>query len=106
MATTTPAPPGAGPTETAVTMLTALGTALDGQSLRTRLITQAGAVPVLLVTNPRATQLSERICAAPLAGTWHYFWSWAEPIAPTPAGAATAIARVLRTAAPAGPGQP
>jgi hypothetical protein len=83
---------------TAVTMLETLGTALDGMGLRTRLIIQAGAVPVLLATSPQASQLSERIRAAPLAGTWHYFWSWAEPIAPAPAEAATAIARVLRAA--------
>ena len=103
MTTTTPAPAGPGSAGTAATMLEALSTALDGQGLRTRLITGLGAVPVLLVTSPAATQLSERICAAPLAGTWHYFWSWAEPIAPATAEAATAIARVLRATPP---GQP
>jgi hypothetical protein len=95
----------AGHAATAVTMLEALGIALHGTGLQARLLIQAGTVPALQVTSP-ALGRSERICAAPLAGTWHYFWSWAEPIAPTPAGAATAIARVLRTAAPAGPGQP
>ncbi|MGO9080661.1 MAG: hypothetical protein ACLQDY_16715 [Streptosporangiaceae bacterium] len=31
-------------------------------------------------------------------GTWWYWWPWAEPIAPTPAAAATVIVRVLRPA--------
>jgi hypothetical protein len=98
-ATPAQAPPGA---ETAVTMLEALGTELDAAGLRTQLVIRAGAVPVLHVTSPAPGSLSEEIGAAPLAGTWHYFWPWSEPIHTTPADAATAIRRALTTpAAPA-----
>jgi hypothetical protein len=99
---TTPAqaPPAA---DTAIAMLEVLGAELLAAGLSTRLVIQPGAVPVLLVTNPEASQLRERIAAAPLEGTWQYWWSWAEPIDTTPAAAAAAIRRVL-AAAPAAPG--
>jgi hypothetical protein len=89
----------AGHAATAVTMLEALGIALHGTGLQARLLIQAGTVPALQVTSP-ALGRSERICAAPLAGTWQYFWPWAEPIAATPAAAATALARALRAPGP------
>jgi hypothetical protein len=94
-ATPAPAPHGAG---TAITMLEALGTELDAAGLRTSLVIRAGAVPVLHVTSPAPGSRSEEIGAAPLAGTWHYWWEWSEPIHTTPAGAADAIRAALATA--------
>jgi hypothetical protein len=44
---------------------------------------------------------SEEIGAAPLAGTWHYWWNWSEPIHTAPAGAADAIRRALAAVPPA-----
>src|SRR5580693_4766594 len=101
-----PATPARAPAsaETAITMLEALGTELGAAGLSTRLVIQAGAVPVLHVTSPAPGSPSRQIGAAPLAGTWHYFWPWSEPIHTTPDGAADAIRRALTTPAPAAPG--
>lgn len=92
--------------EIAVAMLTSLGALLGQHGLRTRLAIQAHAIPALIVTSPDAADLSERICAAPLNGTWRYWWSWGESIPGDTAQAVTAIRRVLRTTPPAGPAQP
>jgi|HubBroStandDraft_1064217.scaffolds.fasta_scaffold231572_2 hypothetical protein len=108
MTTPTARAAGAG---TAVTMLTSLAAVLGEHGLRTRLVTPAGAAPVLLVTSREAADLRERITAAPLESTWHYWWSWQEPVpgCGDTTRAADAIRRVLRTTtqpSPARPGQP
>ncbi|GLW09772.1 hypothetical protein Misp01_49010 [Microtetraspora sp. NBRC 13810] len=42
-----------------------------------------GDEPKLIVTNPRAPQLSESITVAiDAGGKWQYWWSWGDPIAP------------------------
>jgi hypothetical protein len=92
--------------DTAVAMLASLGAILSQHGLRTRLAIQAGTAPALHVTSPEAAGLREQIRAAPLEGTWRYWWSWAEPIPGDTARAADAIRRVLRTIPAAGARQP
>jgi hypothetical protein len=75
-----------------------LAEVLARHGLRARLVTPAGRVPSLHVSNPAAAALAEDIYAGPgQDGVWWFWWSWAERIAlsddlPT---AATLISRVL-----------
>jgi hypothetical protein len=75
-----------------------LAEVLARHGLRARLVTPAGRVPSLHVSNPAAAALAEDIYAGPAQdGVWWFWWSWAERIAlsddlPT---AATLISRVL-----------
>jgi hypothetical protein len=94
-------PQGAGTTsDHAIDLLECLGAELGGLGMRTRLSADPGRLPSLHVQNPEpgASALQESIYAAPKADGWAYWWSWAEPVAETPADAARIIARVLRTA--------
>jgi hypothetical protein len=100
-ALTAPSPPEAGgPSVTAAGLLESLDAELNALGLRTRLTENPGRLPSLHVQNPEpgASALQELIYAAPRAGGWAFWWSWAEPVASTPAEAAAIIARVLRSA--------
>jgi hypothetical protein len=86
---------------TAAQALEALASELSARGWTARLHTPDGRLPSLYVQNPDAEKLSEHIYAGPAAdGTWSYWWSWADTIAPAadPAGAAATITRVLRAA--------
>jgi hypothetical protein len=86
---------------TATKALEALASVLTTQGWTARLQTPDGRLPSLYVQNPDAEKLSEHIYAGPSAdGTWSYWWSWADTIAPAidPAGTAATITRVLRAA--------
>jgi hypothetical protein len=80
--------------------LEALGSELERQGWRTRLVVQAGRVPCLRVTNPEpgAAALTEHIYYAPKGDAWTFWWSWAEPIAIEVPDTADIIVRVLRSA--------
>jgi hypothetical protein len=83
-----------------ISRLEALGAELAGHGWRVRTVAPAGRAPCLHVANPEpgASALAEDIYAAPRDGTWWFWWSWAEPIAADPVGAAAVIVRVLRSA--------
>jgi hypothetical protein len=79
--------------------LEALGSELDRQGWRTRLVVQARRVPYLQVTSPEpGAALPEAIYGGPRADEWWFWFSWAEPIATEVPDAAAIIARVLRSA--------
>jgi hypothetical protein len=82
--------------------LEALASELAAYGWTAQVHTPPGRVPSLYVQNPSAPTLSEHIYAGSAAdGTWSYWWSWADTIAPAadPRGTAATITRVLRTAA-------
>lgn len=86
---------------TATQALETLATELAAHGWTARLHAPDGRLPSLYVQNPAADMLSEHIYAGPAAdGTFSYWWSWADTIAPTtdPADAAATITRVLRAA--------
>jgi hypothetical protein len=72
-----------------------LAAELGGLGFQCRLVNPAPDLPWLEVRNPRARVLSERI----LAQSGWFWWPWAERLAEAGdvTGAATRIARVLRT---------
>ena len=75
-----------------------LGPALIGYRLTASLVTPAGRVPSLRVVNPEAPALAEDVYAGCCEdGSWWFWWSWAERIAPASdlAAAAARIAHVL-----------
>lgn len=84
--------------ETAISRLEELGCRLGELGWVTRLQAEAGRAPCLDVQDPgpggRAP--AEYIYAAPRQDGFWFWWSWAEPIAQTAAGAAAAITRALR----------
>jgi hypothetical protein len=84
-------------TETAIARLDLLGTELTQRGCAVRLQLAAGRIPSLLVQNPASggSVRSEHIYAAPRTEGWFYWWPWAEPIAETPADAASIITRSL-----------
>jgi hypothetical protein len=90
---TTPGP--AADTQAEQDELEKLAAEVSALGFTAQLVTPAGRLPHLEVSNPRNSRLTERVYAQ--AGS--YFWPWAEPIAACgePAGAASIIARVLRT---------
>jgi hypothetical protein len=97
---TTPIP-AAGTLPEAAELLEALAAELTRQGWTAQLHAPPGRIPSLSVTNPAATVLSDHVIAAPARdGTWCYWWSWAQRIAPAaaPTRAAKMIIRVLRTA--------
>jgi hypothetical protein len=98
-------PPAPASDPAAVAMLEALSAELEAAALRARLVTEPGHAAFLLVTNPAASQLSERIFAGRREGVMWFWWSWAEPIAPDVRGTAARIGRVL-AAVPSGQGGP
>ena len=95
--TTTPVVSAASEDAAALAMLRELEAELAQMgTFTTRLLTQAGHVPALLVLNTSEKRLSERISAQPADGRWLFWWSWAEPVADSAAEAAARISRVLR----------
>ncbi len=71
-----------------------LAAALDGQAYAVSLVIDGEHRPHLAVTNRMATQATENVYSD---GT-HFYWGWADPIAPIAdlVGAAAAIDRVLK----------
>jgi hypothetical protein len=92
--------PAANLTETAIVNLDALAACLTKEGWRARLDRAYNRVPNVFVQNPEpgARALSDHVYAAPRAGGWWFWWSWAEPIAEDPADAAAIIMRALRSA--------
>lgn len=86
----------------AATHLDNLQEALQSLGLHARLLTQDDRLPRLRVINPKATTLSEIICAAPKHDQWLFWWSWNEPITEVAhlATAAERIGHVLATTSP------
>ncbi len=82
--------------EAEVTALESLAAELATRGYEAHIQTPPGKVPALLVTNPAATALSETV----MAGAEHYWYSWAEQIAPL-TDAAAAADRIARVLAPA-----
>jgi hypothetical protein len=81
--------------------LEALASELTACGWTARVHTPQGGVPSLYVENPGTPMLSEHIYAGSAAdGTWSYWWSWADTIAPAtdPRGTAATITRVLGAA--------
>ncbi|HEY1914816.1 MAG TPA: hypothetical protein VGH27_04500 [Streptosporangiaceae bacterium] len=72
-----------------------LATELNARGLRADLRTPHGRLPYLVVRNPQASVLAEKVYAQ--AGA--FWWSWADKIADSEDVNATAgiLARVLRT---------
>jgi hypothetical protein len=66
---------------TRITYLEGLGDELRDRGFAVRLTIPQGGPPSLHVVNPRASALAENILAEPAAGTWWFWWSWAERIA-------------------------
>ncbi len=66
----------------AVTQLGGLADNLTGRGFTAR-IAQAGKYPSVGVAHQSVPQLSETVYAAPADdGTWWFWWSWADRIAP------------------------
>ncbi len=82
---------------TRIAYLESLGDELRGRGFAVRLTIPQGGPPSLHVVNPHASALTENILAETTAGTWWFWWSWAERIAPAddPAEAADRVTRVL-----------
>ncbi len=72
-----------------------LAAELDGQTYAVALVTGDGRRPCLHITNRRAEQLAEYV----YSDGQHFWWGWAQQIAPVDdlTAAAAAIDRVLRT---------
>ena len=88
-------------TELQHTYLESLAAGLARLGLTARLQAPAGRIPSLYVVNPAASVLAENVVAAcGRDGTWWYWWSWAERIAPADDAdlAADRVAQVLATA--------
>jgi hypothetical protein len=92
---------GATTAEQAIAHLEALSAEIDKHGWITRLTAENNRIPCLYVQNPEpgAAALHDHIYAAPKAGGWWFWWSWAEPIAQDTTATATTIRRILRTAA-------
>jgi hypothetical protein len=84
--------------EVQLEQLEKLGEELTRRGMQVRMVLPPGRVPSLYVVNPEARALEEHIYAGcGSAGTWWFWWSWAERISATEDldTAATAIVRVL-----------
>jgi hypothetical protein len=80
-----------------ITQLAAMAAELAGHGWATRLEAPPGRLPRLHVQNPAAPALSEHVYAQRRrAGTWTYWWPWAQPIASAPAEAAAIIIGTLQ----------
>lgn len=93
----TPAPD---PEATATAHLTRLTEHLTHHGLHARVRLTRRGCPQLIVVNPDIPVLTENVYAAPQKGTWWYWWSWTEKIAPAdqPDAAANRIGHVLTPA--------
>jgi hypothetical protein len=78
--------------------LEALAEELVRRGLRTKVVSSAGRVPSLRVTNPAVSRLAEHVYVGRSQdGVWWFWWPWAERVASADevAEAADIIARVL-----------
>jgi hypothetical protein len=82
---------------TRIAYLEGLGDELRDRGFAVRLTIPQGGPPSLHVVNPRASALAENILAESTDGTWWFWWSWAERIAPADdlGEAAGRVTRVL-----------
>lgn len=82
---------------TRIAYLERLGDELRDRGFAVRLTVPQGGPPSLHVVNPHASALAENILAESSAGTWWFWWSWAERIAPADdlRSAAGRVTRVL-----------
>jgi hypothetical protein len=89
----------------AATHLAKLKALLEERGLHARVLTQPARLPRLRIFNPDCTSLCEVVTAAPLAGEWSLWWSWAERITGVDdmAAAVERIGHVLTPAIPAAP---
>ncbi|MEU8272246.1 hypothetical protein AB0B89_34480 [Sphaerisporangium sp. NPDC049002] len=85
---------------TATAHLHALGEALQGRGLYVRVGATDGGLPQLIVVSTGVPTLSEVIFAAQRQGTWWFWWSWAERIAPVD-DLSTTEARIRQALTPA-----
>ncbi|WP_405151618.1 hypothetical protein OG589_21210 [Sphaerisporangium sp. NBC_01403] len=88
-----------GTDQTATAHLQALGEALQARGLYVRVGATAGGLPQLIVISTVVPTLSEVIFAARRQGTWWFWWSWAERIAPVD-DLATTEARIRQALTP------
>ncbi|WP_037935868.1 hypothetical protein [Streptosporangium roseum] len=79
---------------TATAHLTRLIERLNEHGLHARVRVASRRLPALAVVNPDAPALSEIVYAAPQEGTWWYWWSWHEKIAPV--AESDAVVRKIR----------
>ncbi|GII65785.1 hypothetical protein Skr01_58700 [Sphaerisporangium krabiense] len=86
---------------TATAHLQALGDSLRARGLHARVGETSGGLPQLIVLSTAAPSLSEVVFAARSDGSWWFWWSWAERIAPVEE-LATAVTRVCGVLTPAG----
>lgn len=84
-----------------ITYLERLGRELRDRGFAVRLTTPQGGPPSLHVVNPRASALAENILAESIGGSWWFWWSWAERIAPAD-DLCEAVDRVTRVLAAIG----
>ncbi|WP_406318854.1 hypothetical protein OHA77_15955 [Streptosporangium sp. NBC_01639] len=87
-----------GTAQIAIIHLTHLTERLREHGLRVRVASRRP--PKLAVDNPDAPALSENVHAAPEEGTWWFWWSWNEKIAPV-AEADDAARRIRHVLTPA-----
>jgi hypothetical protein len=82
---------------TRIAYLESLGDELRDRGFAVRLMIPQGGPPSLHVVNPLASALAENILAESTGGTWWFWWSWAERIAPADdlGDAADRVTRVL-----------
>jgi hypothetical protein len=100
-----PEPITANVADQAATHLTKLQALLEARGLLARVLTQPARLPRLRIINPECASLCEVVTAAPLAGEWSLWWSWAERITGVDdmAAAVERIGHVLTPAIPAAP---
>ncbi|MFF5206086.1 hypothetical protein [Streptosporangium sp. NPDC000396] len=86
--------PDAEATTTATAHLTRLTERLREHGLHARVRVAHRRPPELVAVNPDTPALSESIYAAAQEGTWWFWWSWHEKIAPV--AEASAVAQRIR----------
>ncbi|MFF5206360.1 hypothetical protein [Streptosporangium sp. NPDC000396] len=86
---------------TATAHLTHLAGLLNRHGLQAHVQVAYRRLPHLVATNPDASALSENIYAAPQEGTWWFWWSWNEKIAPVAEADAVAV-RIRHVLTPMG----
>lgn len=93
--------PDVDPRATATAHLLHLIKHLTRDGLSARIHVDRHGHPQAIVVNPDAPALSEDVSAAPQEGTWWYWWSWSEKIAPVDEVDAAA-ARICHVLTPLG----
>jgi hypothetical protein len=85
---------------TATAYLHELGQSLQARGLHVRVGPTSSGVPQLIVVSTSVPTLSEVIFAARSEGSWWFWWSWAERIAPVDDTPAT-VTRICHMLTPA-----